>query len=75
MDISEEAWRIILLSLLGLSGLIEVASLLARADLALYAAKQSGRNRTFQHNGETCQLVEKAKTAPQADTITPAVAR
>ena len=46
-----------------------VTSLLDRADKALYAAKQTDRNRVFQHNGKTFQLVEKAETELQAVTI------
>ena len=53
----------------------DVTSLLARADKALYAAKQAGRDQVFQHNGKTCQLVEMAETEPQVETVAPAVAR
>ncbi len=53
----------------------DVASLLARADGSLYAAKKAGRNRSFQHNGETCQSAQITETEPQADIITPALVR
>jgi hypothetical protein len=35
-----------------------VESLIQRADSALYAAKEAGRNCTFLHNGIDCQLAE-----------------
>jgi diguanylate cyclase len=34
------------------------ASLLARADEALYASKQTGRNRGHFHNSQTCELID-----------------
>ena len=36
----------------------DAASLLARADEALYASKQTGRNRGHFHNSRTCELIE-----------------
>ena len=36
----------------------DAASLLARADEALYASKQTGRNRGHVHNSQACELIE-----------------
>ncbi len=40
-----------------------VESLIQRADSALYAAKEAGRNCTFLHNGIDCRLAEGSQTA------------
>jgi diguanylate cyclase len=46
----------------------DAASLLARADEALYTSKQTGRNRGHFHNSQTCELidvdVESSRRAP-----------
>src|SRR4029079_12312347 len=39
-----------------------VESLIQRADSALYAAKEAGRNCTFLHNGIDCRLAEGLQT-------------
>lgn len=38
------------------------ATLIARADKALYAAKEAGRDRSFLHNGADCQPIETDST-------------
>ena len=52
-----------------------VASLLDRADKALYASKQAGRNQSFQHNGNACLSVEETAAETNAVACTPDMVR
>jgi diguanylate cyclase (GGDEF)-like protein len=42
------------------------AQLVARADAALYAAKSSGRNRTFVHDGQSCNSADVLLSHPSS---------
>jgi len=44
------------------------ASLLKRADLALYTAKEGGRNCTYYHDGVQCHLIDRLPETDQSDT-------
>ena len=48
----------------------DAASLLARADEALYASKQTGRNRGHFHNSQTCELINLEAERPDAPLAT-----
>jgi diguanylate cyclase len=52
----------------------EPAAIVGRADAALYAAKQAGRNQCFAHDGLRCQPIERQPNAPSRTEATQRIA-
>ena len=55
-----------------IQGSEEAAALVGRADAALYAAKQAGRNRIFIHDGSGCRPLDDESSCGESDLVAPA---